>query len=357
MNTERARIGQGVVLAILCILFLIVTRKLLIPVGMGLLIAMIFRPIYLWQLRLLKQRAGLAAFECSILLTVGVVFPMTLIGSILADDIAHLVQSITDLVQSQQQGQTQILQIPIVSRIYEKLKAWTGLSDQELLERGRQIGVEALSFVTKFVGGVASSLPGKVAAVIFFLISFYYGLTDGARFADFLRGLLPYSEQETDDLFRTVQGISRGVILGALAAGIVQGTIIGFAYWFTGIPRPFFFGVLTVIFSFIPLFGSLPTGIGGVIYLIVTHQYAAAVGMGIAFFLASISDNVVKPWVLRGQAELHPLLGLISVLGGLGIFGFSGIFFGPLIAALAVAVLQISRKDRDKAAISLQVAE
>ncbi len=345
-NSEQSRIGHGVILAALCILFLAVTRKLLIPVGMGLLISMIFRPIYLSQLRLLKQRAGLAAFECTVLLTVGVVLPMTVIGSILADDIAHLVQSVKDLVQSQQQGQTQIMQIPLVSQIYEKLKAWTGLSDQALLERGKQIGIEALSFITKFVGGVATSLPGKVAAVIFFLISFYYGLADGSRFANFLRGLLPYSEQEIDELFLTVQGISRGVILGALTAGIVQGIIIGFAYWFTGIPRPFFFGVLTVIFSFIPLFGSLPTGIGGVIYLIVTHHYAAAVGMGIAFFLASISDNIVKPWVLRGQAELHPLLGLISVLGGLGIFGFSGIFFGPLIAALTVAVLQLTRQDQ-----------
>src|SRR5205823_2573263 len=103
-----------------------------------------------------------------------------------------------------------------------------------------------------------------------------------------------------------------------------------------------FFGSITVIFTFIPLFGGLPTGLGGVIYLILQHRYGAAIGMGIAFALASISDNIAKQWVLKGHSELHPLIGLISVLGGLKLFGFSGLFFGPLIAALTIAVIQLT---------------
>jgi predicted PurR-regulated permease PerM len=60
-----------------------------------------------------------------------------------------------------------------------------------------------------------------------------------------------------------------------------------------------------------------------------------------AYSLAGISDNIVKPWVLKGRMSLHPFLGLLSVLGGLRIFGLAGIFLGPLITALTITLLQL----------------
>jgi predicted PurR-regulated permease PerM len=82
-------------------------------------------------------------------------------------------------------------------------------------------------------------------------------------------------------------------------------------------------------------------GIGGTIYLLSIGKPIKAIVMLGAFGLAGISDNIVKPLVLKGKTALHPFLGLISVLGGLKAFGVAGIFLGPVITALTIVLLQL----------------
>jgi predicted PurR-regulated permease PerM len=136
--------------------------------------------------------------------------------------------------------------------------------------------------------------------------------------------------------------ICNAVVLGAVLAGIVQGTIIGLAFWILGIPKPFLSGAMTAVFGLIPLVGSAPMGIGGTVYLFTTGQPIKAIVMLAAFGLAAVSDNVIKPLVLtKGKTALHPLLGLISVLGGLKAFGVAGIFLGPVITALTIVLLKL----------------
>ncbi|HET6266492.1 MAG TPA: AI-2E family transporter, partial [Acidobacteriota bacterium] len=208
----------------------------------------------------------------------------------------------------------------------------------------KEILVSTLSVATTITGNIVTSVPGTFVSITFFLLAFYFRLTDGTRLVEFLHENLPFAKADLDILFRTVENICEGVMLGALTAGVIQGFIIGLGYWIFGIPQPFLFGVLTVILSFIPLFGTLPTALGGVIYLLFHHRVGAAIGFGSMFLAASISDNIVKPWVLKGRSQLHPLLGLISVLGGLKVFGFAGIFLGPTIVALTINLIELRRK-------------
>jgi predicted PurR-regulated permease PerM len=338
--TEKRRPGQYVVLGLLSALLFLVTYDALVPVLMGVLISMVCRPIFLRILRLFRQRNHLASIVCTLLLLVCVLVPLTLIAVSVLHNVASVVRTFSDSIHNQNLAEVQVLEIPIMARVYEKLNSIVQISQEEFIARFKEILVVVVSYGTKFVGGVAAAVPGLAASGFFFLISFYFGLVDGPALSDFIRNTLPFSEKETDGFFVTVSGISKGVVLGALASGLVQGIIIGLGYWIFGIPRPFFYGAITFILSFIPIFGTLPTGLGGILYLIFTHHYGAAIGMSITFVISSISDNVVKPWVLKGQSELHPLVGLISVLGGLRLFGFPGLLFGPLIAALTIAVIQ-----------------
>lgn len=334
------RPGQYVVLGLLCALLFLVTYDALVPVLMGVLISMVGRPIYLRVYRLFGKRSHLASIVCTLLLLVCVLVPLTLIAMSMLQTIASMVRTFSDSIHNQNLANVQVLEIPIMARVYEKLNSFVQISQEEFITRFKEILVVVVSFGTKFLGGVAAAVPRVSASAFFFLISFYFGLVDGPALADFIRNSLPFAERETDGFFVTVSSISKGVVLGALAAGLVQGTIIGLGYWIFGLPRPFFYGAITFILSFIPIFGTLPTGLGGILYLAFNQHYGAAIGMGITFVICIVSDNVVKPLVLKGQAELHPLVGLISVLGGLRLFGFPGLLFGPLIAALTIAVIQ-----------------
>lgn len=315
---------------------------------MGLLISMVFRPVYKFINRLVRERRHLAAAISTLLMMVGVILPLTLLSVVLVENTAALVRYVSDTIHTQNPGEVQLFGLPFVSEIYEKINSIVQLTPAEFTDRLKEIAVVVISFLTKFVGGFAATVPGKLVSGAFFLISFYFGLVDGPAVAKFVRDSLPFAHHETDDFFSTVYSISKGVVLGTLVAGIVQGAVIGLGYWIFGIPRAFFFGSLTVIFSFIPLFGGLPTGLGGVIYLMAKHRVGAAIGMLIVFGIGSISDNIAKQWVLKGHSELHPLIGLISVLGGLKLFGFSGLFFGPLIAALTIAVIQLTLQEQHR---------
>ncbi len=107
------------------------------------------------------------------------------------------------------------------------------------------------------------------------------------------------------------------------------------------------FGVITGILSFVPMIGSIPTAWGGVLYLLIDGRTGAALGMAVAAILTAVSDNILKPWVLKGKIELHPLLGLTSALGGASLFGFSGLFLGPLIAALTIELIKMMPVKRE----------
>ncbi|HSE40597.1 MAG TPA: AI-2E family transporter [Acidobacteriota bacterium] len=340
MNKYKS-IGQFAILGIVLVLFVFVIRRFLIPVTLGMIISLVFRPAYLWLKRKLNNRSHLPAALSTFIVLICVLVPLILLGIFVYKDASHLVTTLNQISNSKDQETSGILDVPVFANVYQSINRVRPITQEEFVQRTKFFVLQLANSGTRFLTALAASVPRKVLAVVFFLISFYFGLIDGPRFVNFLRANLPFSREDTKTIFHNVEKIAKAVVLGTLLAGIVQGTIIGLAYWIFGIPRPALFGFLTAIFSFIPLVGCAPTSIGGILYLLANGRIAAAIGMTIAFTMAGLSDNVVKPWVLKGKTELHPLLGLLSVLGGLMTFGASGLFFGPIITVLVITLIRI----------------
>jgi predicted PurR-regulated permease PerM len=105
-------------------------------------------------------------------------------------------------------------------------------------------------------------------------------------------------------------------------------------YVFT-VPGAFLFGLIATMLSVVPVVGTTPVTIGATIYLVASGRSGAAVGMAIAAVVVSLSDNIVRPWVQSSQTQLHPLLAVLGIFGGLEMFGAPGIVLGPIIAAMA----------------------
>jgi predicted PurR-regulated permease PerM len=221
-------------------------------------------------------------------------------------------------------------------RVYGKIGRWFPIPSSELDSYlnwfAKTVGAE----LAGFLGFLAKSAPALGLEIVFFVLALFYGIMDGSKLNAYIQKVLPFDIPEYQQFKTTSQQITRGVILGSLLSGITQGLLIGIGFWIFGVPRPFFFGLMTLVFSFIPFVGSVPAGLGGAIYLFANERTGAAIGVLIFFGVATLSDNIIKPWALKGKSELHALVALISVLGGLGLFGFSGIFLGPLSAALAI---------------------
>ncbi|MBC7692833.1 MAG: AI-2E family transporter [Methylotenera sp.] len=122
-----------------------------------------------------------------------------------------------------------------------------------------------------------------------------------------------YDSVQTERLIRAFAGMCRSVILATVISGFVQASIFSLVYMGFGLGNVGLIAFLVFLCSFIPLI------------------VAAFVG---------VIDNFIRPAVLRGSANLHPLLAFVAAFGGLQVFGFSGVFLGPIIAGMFVITVE-----------------
>ena len=107
-------------------------------------------------------------------------------------------------------------------------------------------------------------------------------------------------------------------------------------------------GTVTVFAALIPSIGSGFVTVPGAIYLLATGHIGNGIGLAIwGLLFIGLVDNVLRPYLLAGRASIHPLLILLSVLGGLALFGPGGLFLGPLIISLLLGLLSIYAPERD----------
>jgi predicted PurR-regulated permease PerM len=189
-----------------------------------------------------------------------------------------------------------------------------------------------LSAVVEVVQAIVKDIPELLMANIIIVLALYFFLKDGDLILKRIRTMSPFSKKMTTKSFQYISQLSQAVIWAALAAGGAQALIIALASALAHVGAPAVVAVVIFICSFIPLVGSSPASIGLVLYAAFTHQWRSAIILGIAAFIASISDNFIRPLVLKGGAELHPLIGFLAAFGGLQIFGFYGLFVGPILA-------------------------
>jgi len=136
--------------------------------------------------------------------------------------------------------------------------------------------------------------------------------------------------------------VSRATIKGTLIIGIIQGTLGGIGFAVAGIGSAVFWGALMAILSVLPGIGSALVWVPGVIYLLLTGNVVA--GVLLAAWCAGVVgtiDNVLRPILVGRDTEMPDLLILLSTLGGLSLFGASGLVLGPVLAALFMTVLAI----------------
>jgi predicted PurR-regulated permease PerM len=195
------------------------------------------------------------------------------------------------------------------------------------------------SYATGLITGIAAAIPNFIIQGFLFLVSLFYFLRDGEAVASWLKTFLPFRRSETDELFASVRDTIHGAMLGTIATAVVQGGLVLIAFLALQVPGAFLFAVIAAILSFTPILGTAPVTLSGMLYLVLEERWVAAGVMFAAALLIGASDNVVRPWVTSSKGNLHPLLGLLGIFGGITVFGPFGIFLGPVTAAMAVWTL------------------
>jgi predicted PurR-regulated permease PerM len=127
----------------------------------------------------------------------------------------------------------------------------------------------------------------------------------------------------------------------------VQGILVGVGFWIAGLPSPLVFGVIAVLVALIPMVGSALVWAPGALFLAARGEYGHAVFLALwGAIVVGMVDNFLRPLLISGRADVPTLAVFVGVMGGLAAFGFIGLFVGPIVLGLLVALFRYEREER-----------
>jgi predicted PurR-regulated permease PerM len=198
--------------------------------------------------------------------------------------------------------------------------------------------------------GILQGVLGRVTHAVLdlglFLLLLFFLLRDGARLRKELRPVSPFSEEQERQIFEHLERTVKGALQALIVVPVVQGILAGIGFMIFGVPSPFVWGTGVMLAATVPIAGSPLGWLPACVYLYVRGSTGAAVGLFLfCLVLVSGSDSVVKPMLLRGTAAIHPLLGFLSILGGVMAFGVFGFLIGPVVLSLVISAIRIYKLD------------
>ena len=157
-----------------------------------------------------------------------------------------------------------------------------------------------------------------------------------------LREVLPFDPVHRERMIHEARALIYASVTSSLAAAVMHGILGGLAFASTGITAPVFWGVMMGFFSFVPLVGSALIWIPASISLMAEGHVGKGILLAIICgVIVGLVDNIIRPWLISGHAEMGGLVVFISVLGGIAVFGMLGVVLGPIVVATAASLLEL----------------
>ena len=316
------------VLLVLAFLSFLVLKPILLSIILAIILVVIFSPIHNWLLRILNSRTLSASLICLFLFFL-IVIPFWFLIPIFVQ------QSFQLYVVSQQ-----IDFVTPLKTIFPSFFA----SDQF----SNEIGSIISSFTTKttnafvnWLSQIILNFPKISLQILVIFFTFFFVLRDKEYFEDYLKNILPFNKDVKEKLFKSSKDIVYSVIYGQIIIGILQGLIVGIGLFAFGVNNAFLFTLLAILAGIFPIIGTTIVWLPVMIYLLIAGSTFPAIGVAFFGIISNFIDNIMRPIFVSKFTNLHPLLVLVGMIGGLFLFGILGFVIGPLIIAYAFIMLEI----------------
>lgn len=332
--------GRKLFTLLLGVFSLYIASPLLIPVTMGALFAILLMPIQ-DRIERSKGSQGWISLFLTLAVTLILIVPISISLYMAAKMAFQHLDGLRTAGFAQGDWLKGILELPGVAPLVEKISNWYPMGSKEIRDILMDLGRAVSSRASETLGSLITHLPGMVLAVLVLCVSLYFFLMDGRKLVMFFRRHSFFDPQQTHRLIHTLEATCRSVLLASIVSGAVQAVFETLVAFLCGISSSVLIGVVVFISSFIPVVGTAPVTFGLAIQQYLSGHSRASLVLFISAGMVAIMDNLIRPWFLRGSVNLHPLLAFVAAFGGLQTLGFSGVFLGPVIAALFVVTVQI----------------
>src|SRR3974390_1126612 len=335
------------VLIVLAIAF-VITRPFLYPVAAAIILAVVFYPAHEHVVRWTKNKVGVASLLSTLALLFLFCVPVLIVLTLAANEAIPAAQYFTRM-RAAEGGFVKFVTV-LAERALTFLGHWIDLSRYDIkgtiTEQVQQAGVGVLGSGASILGGFLRIL---INALITLVIVFFL-FRDGVHWVEAAASSLPLSPEQARRLGRNISDTIVANVYGIVSVGVAQGILTGIALAIVGLPSSLLLGLGAAFASVVPVVGASLVWCPAGLYLIFT----GALWKGVFVLLwgtvvISAADNIIRPWVVSGKVELHPLVLLFFILGGVEAFGFMGLFLGPVIASVLSVLFGMFREELSKA--------
>lgn len=347
-STFYPRVFALAAAAILCLALVRMIQPFLGAILWALFLAFMLAPLNLALTRVLGGRGGLAALLLTIASILLILLPAAYLGVAFARQAGELVGRIQELTERHQISRLDdILRVPIFERQIERLSAYAPVGVRDIQAWLVESGQAMLRPIVAASGAIlAGALGGAVQFFLMLFILFFF-LRDGADMCRRALRLIPMDPGRKVTLVGHLAAVTRAVVVGMLLTAVAQGILQGIGFAIVGLPSPVVFGVLTAIVSLAPLVGPALVWAPAVVVLFAQGRLGAAIFLALwSVALVGTADNVLRPLVVSGRAQISTLPVFLGLMGGLSAFGLIGMVLGPVIVALVIALLRFAEESR-----------
>lgn len=311
---------------------LLLVKPFLPALTWALALAVVAGPVHEWLRRRIQRRdlaAGLAVFVVTLL----IIGPGFLLLHRLVDQAGEGIARLED-----QPGPWSALpqQLPRLAPLWRWAESHLNVR-QEMARVQEALRARLPSLLTGSLWAVAQLLVS--------LFALFYFFRDRGRVLRGLRSLVPLSHEEADEVFQRVRDTVYGTVYGHLAVAGVQGLLGGLMFWWLGLPAPVLWGFVMALAAVVPVLGPFVVWVPAAVYLVLDGSW----GKGLILtawgtLVVSLIDNLLYPILVGNRMRLHTLPVFLAIVGGLIVFGAAGLVLGPVVLALAAALVDIWRR-------------
>jgi len=314
----------------------------ILPVFWAVVLAILFHPVHMRIYAYTKERAATSALLTMLFILVVVLVPIYILGALVASEAISLYVGLSqgDVESFNIFAQTQTLLAPL----------------QQFGINVDNLQAEIVSFAQSFSAQIGSyaldigrATAGTLVATLLTLYILFFTLRDGKEIGTRVMKALPLGDAKEQMLFERFVAIVHAMFKGTFIIAIVQGAIGGALFMLVGIKSAALWAFVMGLFALIPAVGPAIVWLPAGLFLLATGAvWQGITVLAVGAVVISLIDNLLRPVLVAKGAAMSDVLVLLSVLGGLTLFGIAGIIIGPVITAFFLSMWQLFEHDYAK---------
>jgi predicted PurR-regulated permease PerM len=303
----------------------------------GIVLAILFAPVYRWLLRKTNQKPNVSSLITLFLIVVMVILPLSLVAVSLVNQAAGVV----DMVKSGELS---------MGMFFKKIMAVLPQWAIGLLER---FDLTSLATIEEKITAAASQVSQVVAKQAIYVGSYtfdflvsmfimlyllFFLLRDGYSLAGRIKSAVPLTRKYKQRLFTNFTTVIRATVKGNVLVAIAQGVLGGLAFWFLGVQGAVLWATLMAFLSLLPAIGAAIVWAPVAVYFLATGAIWQGVALTVwGVVVIGLVDNLLRPLLVGKDTKMPDYVVLLSTVGGMALFGLNGFVIGPVVAALFIA--------------------